>query len=41
MFCSLLVRRYILLWKKVDGQWKIYADIFTTNSDPTKSHDEL
>lgn len=37
----LLVCRYVLVWKKVDGQWKIYTDITTTNLDPTKSHDEL
>lgn len=33
--------KYIYLWKRVDGQWKIYVDIFNTNSSPPESHDEL
>lgn len=28
--------KYVIIWKKVDGDWKIYVDIWNRVSDPEK-----
>ena len=35
------MHRYVVLWKKVDGQWKIYMDVWSSNTPQETQHDEL
>ena len=28
--------KYIVLWKKEDGKWKLFRDIFNSNLSPTE-----
>ena len=32
---ALLHDRYVVIWKRVDGKWYLFIDIFNTNTPPS------